>query len=122
MGFFHLKEKKKELTPVTAIIPAAGSSRRMGGSNKLLLPLDGMSVLARTLMVFENCSVIDKIILVCREEDMPEYFTLCKEYEFNKVYKITKGGNTRNESVWQGSANVRKTASGLRYMMLPVPL
>lgn len=30
----------------TAILAAAGSSQRMGGENKLLLPLDGMPVLA----------------------------------------------------------------------------
>ena len=30
----------------TAILAAAGSSQRMGSENKLLLPLDGMPVLA----------------------------------------------------------------------------
>ena len=43
-------KKKKQLPFVTAIIPAAGSSRRMGGGNKLLMELDGLPVLGRTLM------------------------------------------------------------------------
>ena len=32
----------------TMIVPAAGESRRMGGGNKLLLPLEGEPVLADT--------------------------------------------------------------------------
>ena len=37
---------------VYAIIPAAGSSRRMGGVNKLVMELGGQPVLCRTLQVF----------------------------------------------------------------------
>jgi CTP:molybdopterin cytidylyltransferase MocA len=43
-------KKKKQPPFVTAIIPAAGSSRRMGGGNKLLMELDGVPVLGRTLL------------------------------------------------------------------------
>ena len=35
----------------TMIVPAAGESRRMGGGNKLLLPLEGEPVLAHTLQM-----------------------------------------------------------------------
>ena len=34
----------------TMIVPAAGESRRMGGGNKLLLPLEGEPVLALSLI------------------------------------------------------------------------
>ena len=102
MRFFHTDEGKIEQKPVTVIIPAAGSSRRMGGINKLLLPLDGIPVLIRTLMVFQECSAIDRIILVCRESDIGEYYSLCKEYELNKVFKIAIGGDTRDASVLAG--------------------
>ena len=46
-------KKKKQPPFVTAIIPAAGSSRRMGGGNKLLMELDGVPVLGRTLLALE---------------------------------------------------------------------
>lgn len=43
----------------TAIIPAAGTSQRMGGENKLFMNLAGAPVLMRTL-----CA-IDRAELVC---------------------------------------------------------
>ena len=47
------RKKKPALPAVCAVIVAAGSSRRMGGENKLLLPLDDAPVLAHTLSAFE---------------------------------------------------------------------
>lgn len=43
----------------TAILAAAGSSQRMGGENKLLLPLDGMPVLAHTLRAVDAAQSVD---------------------------------------------------------------
>ena len=51
-------KKKKEPPFVTAIIPAAGASSRMGGGNKLLMELDGIPVLGRTLLALEACDII----------------------------------------------------------------
>lgn len=95
--------KKKEARPrVCAVIPAAGSSNRMGGGNKLLLELDGVPVLARTLLAFENCGRIDDVIIVARESDMIEYQDLCRAYELGKVRAIVRGGETREHSVLEG--------------------
>ena len=59
------KRKKKTDPPaVCAVIVAAGSSRRMGGENKLLLEIDGVPVLARTLSAFQKCAAIRDIVLV----------------------------------------------------------
>ena len=49
MFSFFRKYKKKVDPRCAALVAAAGSSSRMGGVNKLLQPLDGMPVLARTL-------------------------------------------------------------------------
>ena len=47
--------KKEKIEPVcSAVVAAAGSSRRMGGGNKLLLPLEGIPVLARTLQALDE--------------------------------------------------------------------
>ena len=48
---------------VAAVIVAAGSSTRMK-SDKMLLPLLGMSVIARTVNVFSKCGFFDEIILL----------------------------------------------------------
>ena len=58
---------------VYAIIPAAGSSQRMGGGNKLVMELHGQPILCRTLQVFEACPAIDGIVLVCRKQDQANY-------------------------------------------------
>ena len=47
----------------TIIVPAAGESRRMGGGNKLLLPLEGEPVLAHTLRAIDAATLVDEIIL-----------------------------------------------------------
>ena len=96
--------KKKEEKPfVSAVIPAAGSSRRMGEDiNKLLLLIDGIPVLARTLLSFQNNENIDEIIVVCRESDILSYAELCKSFSISKVSQIVRGGNTRTESVYNG--------------------
>lgn len=55
-----------------AVIVAAGSSARMGGTDKILAELGGLPVLSRTLRVFDDHDMIDTIIVVAREEQMPK--------------------------------------------------
>jgi molybdenum cofactor cytidylyltransferase len=50
-----------------AIVPAAGSSSRMG-EPKLLLPVDGQPLIARTLAAWER-SRVDRIVVVVRPGD-----------------------------------------------------
>ena len=94
----HAKEPQIH---IAAILPAAGSSTRMG-TNKLLLPLHGIPVLAHTLLAFEQCPLIESIIIVCREQDMMSYRQLAAEYACAKVQYIVRGGQTRTESVLAG--------------------
>ncbi|WP_373482486.1 2-C-methyl-D-erythritol 4-phosphate cytidylyltransferase [Acetobacterium sp.] len=92
---------KKPLTSV--IIPAAGLGRRMNASvSKQYLQLNGKPILAHTLDAFENCSMIDEIVLVINSEELD----LCQNqvigaYPYTKV-KLVAGGNTRQESVYAG--------------------
>ena len=46
----------------TALVAAAGSSRRMGGVNKLLQPLEGVPVLVRTLTALQLAEGIDETL------------------------------------------------------------
>lgn len=86
-----------------AIIPAAGMGRRMKTMiNKPYLNLKGKPILAHTLDVFEGCDMIAEIILVINKNE----FNLCQEeiltsYKFKKV-RLIEGGETRQESVYQG--------------------
>ena len=47
----------------TAIVPAAGSSTRMGGQDKLLADLCGTPVLMRTLCAIDKTELVDEIIV-----------------------------------------------------------
>lgn len=85
----------------TAIIVAAGSSRRMG-FDKLLAPLAGRPVIVHSVCAFENCPDITDILLVTQKEKIPALRKLVKEAEFLKVRKILAGGEERHLSVWKG--------------------
>lgn len=82
----------------TAILAAAGSSQRMGGENKLLLPLDGMPVLAHTLRAVDAARSVDEIVIAAREEDLLTYAELCKTYGIRKPVKVVVGGATKTRN------------------------
>lgn len=96
-----------------AVVPAAGSSRRMGGENKLMLRLDGIPVLARTLMMLDRCELVDEIVVATREEDLLEVAQLCKLYGVSKPVKVVRGGESRMESVLLAC---RECAEGTEYI------
>ena len=54
----------------TAIIPAAGSSTRMGGQDKLLTDLCGAPVLMRTLCAIDRTELVDEIIVATRAQSV----------------------------------------------------
>ncbi len=49
-----------------AVIVAAGSASRMGGIDKVMAPLGGEPMIARTVRAFQNCDAIAKIVIVTR--------------------------------------------------------
>ena len=75
-----LKKVRRASQPRCAVlVAAAGSSRRMGGVNKLMEPLDGVPVLVRTLSALQVAQRVDEIIVAAREEDLVEISRLCRE-------------------------------------------
>ena len=70
MEKFLGKGKRSQRPRCGAIVAAAGSSSRMGGENKLMLPLAGIPVLARTLMALDRSELVDEIVVATREEDL----------------------------------------------------
>ena len=71
----------------------------MGGVNKLLQPLDGVPVLARTLTALQLARRIDEIVVAAREEDFLEISRLCRTYGITKCTKVIRGGESRAHSV-----------------------
>lgn len=63
--------------------------------SKLLLEIEGKTVIERTVETFENLAEIDEIIVVCRECDVEEFSRLLPDESVSFVI----GGSTRQESV-----------------------
>lgn len=101
---YEVNSEKQNGIPV--IIVAAGSSSRMQGTNKQFLELGGIPVIIRTLLAFENCDIISRIILVTRTEDIFSLQMLGTKYGISKLTDIVCGGNSRQTSVLKGFARI----------------
>lgn len=107
---FGKKENKADHPFCSVIVAAAGSSRRMEGQNKLMLPLDGIPVLARTLLALDGSRLIDEIVVAVREEDLLPTGDLCRLYGVTKPVKIVRGGESRLDSVLAAAMECREDA------------
>ena len=94
----------------TMIVPAAGESRRMGGGNKLLLPLEGEPVLAHTLRAIDAATLVDEIILATRTECLAEMAELCQRCGLQKPVRVVVGGETRTHSVLAAALEANEKA------------
>jgi len=90
---------------ITAILVAAGSSKRMG-FDKLAALLNGKPVIQRTLDAFLACEEITEILVICP----PERFELLDQTTFTKPVRRIDGGAERHLSVANGLAAVSPTA------------
>ena len=87
----------------TAIVLAAGKSERMGGGvDKAFLSLVDKPMVAWSLMAFEKCADIDRIVLVVRKEQLIASKAVVKMFGISKIDKIVAGGGKRQESVDAG--------------------
>ena len=100
---------KKEKPSCSAVIVAAGSSQRMG-SDKIMMKLGAMPVLARTVLAFENNENVDEIIIVTKTEKLEEIADLCFKNGLHKVKQVVSGGATRMESALAGVSACRHGA------------
>lgn len=109
--FEHLFKKKKERQGLcAAVVPAAGSATRMKGQDKVLLPLDGVPVLIRTLQALSACGEIGEIVVVTREDLIVPVAQLCRDARLDKVKNVVVGGASRTESVLAGLRAVSDSA------------
>ncbi len=103
---FISEEKINNKPFVSAVIVSAGNSSRMGGINKQFLNICGMPVIARSIKAFQECALIDEIIIVTRESDIADINRIIIDYNFSKVIAVVCGGETRQLSVLNGINNV----------------
>ena len=96
---------------ISAIIVCGGSSSRMNGVNKLLLPLGNTNVAGRSMLAFEQCPEVGDIVVVCRERDRKELENTAEKLGIAKLRGFAEGGGTRQESVFSGLKKIRPETS-----------
>ncbi|MGC1480978.1 MAG: 2-C-methyl-D-erythritol 4-phosphate cytidylyltransferase [Chthoniobacterales bacterium] len=87
----------------SAVIVAAGSSRRMG-FDKVLVPLLGVPLIRHSVAAFNACDAIEDIVIVVAAERLGAVREAVSGLE--KVAAFPLGGETRAESVARGLAAV----------------
>ncbi len=90
---------------VVAIIVGAGEGRRMGstGGRKQFTKISGKPLIAYTLEPFEKCQLIDHMVLVVPPDSIDWVREeIVGQYRLKKVREIVAGGETRQQSVWNG--------------------
>ena len=88
---------------VTAIFPAAGASKRMGGGvNKNFLKLMGEPILIRTLKTFSRVKRVNFLIVVVAAHEVETVEKLLRGATELKPWRVTVGGSERQFSIANG--------------------
>ena len=86
----------------SAIIVSAGSSTRMNGQNKQYLKIGNNHVIGLSMLAFEKAESISEIIVVVKKEDISFVKDIAIQLNITKFKVCVEGGETRQESVFNG--------------------
>lgn len=87
---------------LSAVIVAAGSGMRMGGLDKLFTEVAGRPLLAHAIAPFQECAVVERIVLVLSAENVGRGEALVHGQALSKVRAVVPGGQRRQDSVRLG--------------------
>lgn len=102
--------------PRTAVVlVAGGSGTRVGGpTNKVLLPLRGVPVLAWSLRTALALPYVEQVVVVAREQDLDAVASLVEQHApEGREVGLVVGGGTRHDSEWNGLRALRDPDGGL---------
>lgn len=99
---------------IFAVIFAGGTGRRMHTSSrpKQFLEYQGKPIIIYTLELFDNHPMIDGIVVACVEGWIPFLEKMLKKFEISKVRKIVPGGESGQDSIYNGLVAAKEVASG----------
>jgi 2-C-methyl-D-erythritol 4-phosphate cytidylyltransferase len=90
------------MSPIAAILPAAGLGTRMGHETpKQFLELDGVPLVILSLRRVAACPLITHIIVATRPEEIVRLEARIRQENFTQPVRVVKGGDTRQASVAQ---------------------
>ena len=99
-----------------AIIVAAGKGKRMNSSvSKQFMTVGGLNLLERSIIKFDLCEFIKKIIIVSSKENIEKCRKICEEFCLNSIYEVIEGGAERQDSVYNG---INATNGDFEYVMI----
>jgi 2-C-methyl-D-erythritol 4-phosphate cytidylyltransferase len=89
---------------VGAIIVGAGEGKRMSGrGRKQFVKIGGKPIFAYTLEVFENLQAVDHMVAVVPRDSVAfAREEIVEEFGFKKVHDVVYGGESRQQSVYNG--------------------
>jgi len=92
---------------VAAIVPSAGSGRRMHSkTDKPFIRLGKKEIICHCLRRLQNSSSISEIIVVASDKNIPRLKRLIIREGFSKVGEVVRGGRKRADSVLNGLSRV----------------
>ncbi|MBQ8982644.1 MAG: 2-C-methyl-D-erythritol 4-phosphate cytidylyltransferase [Lachnospiraceae bacterium] len=94
---------------ITALVLAAGQGKRMKSTiQKQFMELSGKPILYYPLRCFEECGIVDQIIVVTGADDIAYVQKeIIQTYHFHKVSSVIAGGAERYESVEHGLGAIK---------------
>ena len=95
-----------------ALILAAGSGTRMGmDTPKQFVLVKDKPLLYYSVNMFETYPEVEAIVLVTNKESVSLVEEIVNEYSFKKIKGIVVGGETRQDSVYNGLLKIKEFAS-----------
>lgn len=99
------------MSDTSVILVCAGSATRMGGVNKILMPLKDSTVIGVCMTAFQSCPDVTEIIIVTKPEHFQPIREMADKLNISKLAHMTEGGETRQKSVMQGLKLVSKESA-----------
>ncbi len=91
-----------------AVIVAAGKGKRMGKDvNKVFLSLLSNPLIYHTIKNFQDCGMIDGIIVAAQKKDIKKINEIKQQYDFFKIKNVVEGGKERQDSVYNGLMSIK---------------
>ncbi len=89
------------------ILLAAGQGKRMNaGINKIFIELHHKTILAHTLLTFEQDKSCEKVVIVGHPDELETIQKMVKAERSQKVFAVISGGEERQDSVKRGLAHI----------------
>jgi 2-C-methyl-D-erythritol 4-phosphate cytidylyltransferase len=88
---------------IVAIIPSGGiGSRITSPIPKQYVKVLGKELIAYTLQIFQNCNLVDEIIIPAQQSYFDLLNNIKRKYRLDKIINIIEGGKERQDSVYNG--------------------